>query len=188
MVDFVELSQESVNRYREFVDSSDLNEYRNTLYVAISEYNEVSCAYDPVILRDAYQCILIHCRSEMAVSRRHNWYKAEFINHNGVNLEGIIGNDCHFKIDWVGSWSNQVLTLYHRGDEIYTCNPPFEGHMQGLWDAYCNTLSRNVDEIENLRAELHRKEVRIVQLEDAILQYQQTIDGIKGIIQEFEEE
>ena len=57
-----------------------------------------------------------------------------------------------------------------------------------LWDAYCNTLSRNVDEIENLRAELHRKEVRIVQLEDAILQYQQTIDGIKGIIQEFEEE
>lgn len=184
MVDFVELSQESVNRYKESIGSNDYIEYRKTLYVAISECNEVSCAYDPVILRDAYQCILIHCRSEMAVSKWHAWYKAEFINHNGVNLEGIIGNDCHFNIYWVGSWSNQVLTLYHRDEEIYTCKPPFEGHMQGLWDAYCNTLKRGQDESVRLRAELTQKEERIHDLEEQLDHYKQMLNGIKDIIQE----
>ena len=187
MADFVELSQESVNRYNESLGSSEYREYRNTLYVAISENNEVSCAYDPVILRDAYQCILIHCKAELAVSNWYRWYKAEFINHNGINLEGIIGNDCHFEINWAGSWSNQVLRLYHRDEEIYTCNPPFEGHMQGLWDAYCNTLNRGQDESAQLRAELARKEERIHFLEERVRQYSQMLAHVKEIVGEFEE-
>lgn len=186
MCDFIELSRISLNNYRSSLDSEN-DRYEKTLYVAISENNSVSCAYDPEILREAHQCILIHCKSSLSVTRWCNWYKGEFINHNGINLGGIIGNDCHFKIDWVGTWANKILTLYHRDDEIYTCRPPFEGHMQGLWDAYCNTLSRNTDEIENLRAELHQKEIRIVQLEDALIQYHQTIEGIKQLIRNCEE-
>ena len=171
MADFVELSQESVNRYKEFIGSRENVKYSRTLYVAISEYNEVSCAYDPVILKDAYQCILIHCSSELAITRWYSWYRAEFINHNGVNLEWIIGNDCRLKTYCEGSYSNQVLALCHRDKEIYTCKPPFEGHMQGLWDAYCNTLNRGQNELVRLKDELTQKEERIHDLEDQIDHY-----------------
>ena len=188
MVDFVELSQESVNRYIESIGTSKYQRYQKTLYVAISEYNEVSCAYNPDILKDAYQCILIHCMSELAVSNWYDWYKVEFINHNGLNLEGIIGNDCHFDINFEGSYSNQVLKLHHRNEEIYTCRPPFEAHMQGLWDAYCETLNRGQVESAQLRAELTLKEERIHDLEEQIGHYKQMLIGIKEIIQEFGED
>ncbi len=98
MADFIELSQVSLRKYRYSLGSVDTERYKNTLYVAISENNQVSCAYNPVILKEAYQCILIHCKSKIAVTNWYNWYKVEFINHNGINLGEIIGNDCHLKI------------------------------------------------------------------------------------------
>jgi len=187
MSDFIELAQQSVNRYRESFDECNEDSYRKTLYVAISEDGEVSCAYEPGILSDAYQCILIHNRLSLAVTNKYNWYKAEFINHNGINLEGIIGNDCHFNIDWEGAWSNQVLKLYHRDEVIYSCNPPFEGHMQGLWDAYCNTLRSRQNEIAALKAELAQKDARVLDLEKQVSQYEKMLGDIKEIVKDWGE-
>lgn len=187
MIDFVELSKNSLNKYRYSLGSVDTERYKKTLYVAISENDEVSCSYDSDILSGAFQCILIHCKSELAVSNWYERFKVEFINHNGQNLGGIIGNDCYFKINWIGSWGNQVLKLYHGDVEIYSCNPPFEGHMQRLWDVYCNTLNKNKNAIEDLKAELFKKEKRISELEEQITRYKQMISGIKEIIKELGE-
>lgn len=182
MSDFIELAQESVNRYRESINESDNNNYQNTLYVAISKDGEVSCAYEPGILSDAYQCILIHSRLTLAVSKSYRWYKAEYINHNGYNLGGIIGNDCHFNIDWEGSYANQVLNLYHRDEVIYSCKPPFEGHMQGLWDAYSNTLKSRQNENAALKEELAQKDARILELEKQVSLYEKKLGEIEDIV------
>ncbi len=186
MADFVELSQESVSRYKESFASSEYEIYKDTLYVAISEAGVVSCAHDPAILRGAYQCILIHRKSKIAITNWYDWYKVEFINHNGLNLEGIIGNDCYINMV-SGAGYIGTITLYHRDEDIYSCQVPFEGHMQGLWDAYCETLNRGQDEAELLKAELHRKEECIHDLEQQINQYKRMLAGIKDIVSEFEE-
>ena len=181
-MNFIELSKESLWGFRESLGSADTERYVYTLYVAISEKNEVTCAHDSSVLDGAYQCILIHCKSALAVTNWNNWYKLEFINHNGHNLGGIIGNDCTIKIDGEGSWSNQVMKLRHRNEVLYSCNAPFENHMQAIWDAYRNTLNGGNDEITLLRDELAQKEERIHALEEQVNQYQNIIERIRESI------
>lgn len=185
MIDFIKCAQSSLQSYKESIGSKE--NYVNTLYVAISENDKVSCSYEPSVLSNAYQCILIHCRSSLAVTNYYRWYKAEFINYKGQNLGGIIGNDCHFNIDWIVSWSNQVLHLYHQKEVLYFCHPPFEGHMQGLWDAYCGTFNRGKDDIAALHSELAKKDEQIHRLEEQISIYRSMLAGVKDIIKDFEE-
>lgn len=184
MPDFIELAQKSINVFKSSLGSEDVEKYVDTLCVAISQNNEVSCAKDLSILYGAYQCFLIHCRSALAVSKWHKWYKIEFINHKGHNLKDIIGNDCTININWQGSWSNQVMTLRHRDDEIYTCNPPFECHMQGVWDAYCSTHNKGKDEVASLKAELAQKEEQIQKLGEEVNLYKNAFGKIKEIVKE----
>jgi len=187
MIDFVEISKECVDKFKASLREEG-EEYADTLYVAISENGQVDCAYEPTILDDAYQCFLIHSRRELAVSNWYRWYKAEFINSKGRNLGEIIGNDCSMKIDWQGSWSNQVFELFHRDEVIYSCNPPFERHMQGIWDAYCKTLSSRQDEIEALKKELAQKNVRLHELEEQVDHFKEMLEEIHGIVKELEGE
>lgn len=179
MVDFIELAQVSLYRFRQSLGSVDQERYVNTLYVAISENNEVICSYDSAILGNAYQCIIIHCKSVLAITNWHSWYKPEFINRNGYNLGEILGNDCSIRIKWEGSWSNQVLKLYQRDEELYSGNAPFENHMQSLWNAYCNTLNNANDSIEYLQTIIAQKEERIHVLQEQLIQYKNVIDGIR---------
>ncbi len=184
MPDFIELAQKSINEYKSSLGSEDVTKYKYTLCVAISQNDEVSCSKDLFILDDAYQCFLIHCCSSLAISNWYNWYEIEFINYKGHNLKDIIGNDCIIKINWEGSWSNQVLKLWHRDDELYTCNPPFECHMQGVWDAYCSTLNKGKDEVASLKAELAQKEEHIQKLEEEVNLYKNALGKIKEIVKE----
>lgn len=181
MIDFIELADQSRNNYiRTHCSENERN--HKTLYVAISENNEVSCAYDSAVIVGAFQCILIHSVEELAVTNWYRWYKPEFINCRGLNLEGIIGNDCYIRINYQGSYSNQIMTLYHGDEEIYSCRPPFEGHMQGLWDAYCNTLNDSQNELEELRAQLSQREDYIHELEKKINRYKQIFTELKDIL------
>lgn len=179
---FKEIAQKSVDEFKASLNLEH-DEYVNTLYVAISENNKVSCAYDSFILNDAYQCILIHCRSQMAVTNKYKWYRFEFINHRGQNLGKIIGNDCIIVIKWYGSWANQTMELIHRGNIIYSCKAPFELHMQSIWDSYCNTLNEGQVDITALKTLLAQKEERIHELEEQVSQYKQLLDGIKELIE-----
>lgn len=186
-IDFLELSQESVRRYKESIEPKEYNEYANTLYVAISEDDRVSCSYDPRILEDASKCILIHCMSSLAVKKWYKNYKIEYINEKGLNNGGILGNDCYVKIIWVGQWANQVLFLHHGENEIYECKPPFEGHMQTLWDTYCQTYKTEEDDLTKLKKEIVENGKRIQELEMKISQYEQILAGVKESIKEFGE-
>ena len=91
----------------------------------------------------------------------------------------ILGNDCSIRIKWEGSWSNQVLKLYQRDEELYSGNAPFENHMQSLWNAYCNTLNNANDSIEYLQTIIAQKEERIHVLQEQLIQYKNVIDGIR---------
>lgn len=182
MCDFKEIAQKSVDEFKASLGSPEHDQYVGTLYVAISENNKVSCAHESFILNDAYQCFLIHCKSSMAITNRYKWYQVEFINHKGQNLGGIIGNDCIIEIKWYGSYSNQVMKLRHRDIDIYSCNDPFELHMQGIWDAYCNTLNEGTA----LKTLLAQKEERIHELEEQVSQYKQLLDSIKELVNNWE--
>lgn len=182
MIDFIEISKESVDKFKASLGEEE--EYVDTLYAAISENGQVTCAYEAEILGDAYQCILIHCRRALAVTNWYSWYQVEFINSKGHNLGGIIGNDCSMKIDWRGSWSNQVFELFHRDEVLYSCNPPFERHMQGIWEAYCKTQSSHQNETEALKAELALKDELIHVLELQVNHYEELIERIYKTVME----
>ena len=85
-------------------------------------------------------------------------------------------------IDWEGSWSNQVMKLYHNDDVIYSCKAPFENHMQAVWNAYCDTLINEKDNIAELKTLLSQKEERIHVLEEQIIQYRNTVEKIRESI------
>jgi hypothetical protein len=75
-IDFVELATFCVNRYKETHTGSG-ERYEGTLYAAIFDNNEVRCSTTPHILRNAEQCILIHHRSQIAISNWYSWYFVE---------------------------------------------------------------------------------------------------------------
>ena len=181
-IDFIELSRECVSRKKGSYENDEHNSYVSTLFVAIDENDEVICSYDSQILESAYECILIHCTSVLAVTNHYKSYSIEYIDQKGFNNQDILKNDCYMRIHWVGSWANELLSLYHGENELYTCRPPFEGHMQRLWTSYCNIRGvRNHDEIlDNLKAELVSKSKRVKELENQIAQY-------KSIISKFNE-
>ena len=54
MPDFIELAQKSINVFKSSLGSEDVEKYVDTLCVAISQNNEVSCAKDLSILYGAY--------------------------------------------------------------------------------------------------------------------------------------
>ena len=77
-VDFVELAIYCANRYKEAHTEKNSERYVGTLYVCIAEDNSIMCSKTPHILRSAHQCILIHERSELAISNWYSWYRVEF--------------------------------------------------------------------------------------------------------------
>lgn len=190
-INFVEISQNCVARFKESKGpDDDNNRYVKTLYVTITEDDRVNCSYDSRILDNAYECLLIHCHSSRPISNWYNTYEIEYINHNGFNNGAILGNDCYMEIHWHGSWSNIFFSLYHGDEIIYECNPPFEAHMQSLWNAYCRIRNDNEDFVvlANLRAEIDVKKKRIQELEEQISQYKTIISSINEMIKNFGEE
>lgn len=186
MVNFIELSNASIKSYKE-AHTSEYDFYKETLFVAISEDDKVSCAYDSKILDGANKCFLIHRRSAIAITNWNSWYKIEFINQNGINNGGILENDCLIDIDFQGRWANQVLKLSHGNDVIFSCIPPFERHMQEVWDAYCKTFNKEKDIVSQLKEEVAQKEEKINELVNQVSQYKSLFEKIKETIQEFGE-
>ena len=74
-VDFIEIAEYCVKKAKE-VSSYVIKHYESTQFVCISKDNSVKCSMTPHILRDAYQCILMHKMRDY----NDTWYEFEFIN------------------------------------------------------------------------------------------------------------
>lgn len=195
MLNFEELSEFCIKRYKDSL-SSENESYVKTLYVAISEDNEVYCSTTPHILSKAHRCILIHSRSALAVSNWYTWYTLEYIDKDGSVTGGFLGNGFSIYTDWVGSWSNQRMYLKHEDLEIYSCPAPFEDKMQKVWDLYQRVKKAKSNAEIELIAEMIEKDETILEQEKEIAslkftnkllekqkkQYKNLLDDIKVLV------
>lgn len=195
MLNFEELSEFCIKRYKNSL-SSENESYVKTLYVAISEDNEVYCSTTPHILSKAHRCILIHSRSALAVSNWYTWYTLEYIDKDGSVTGGFLGNGFSIYTDWVGSWSNQRMYLKHEDLEIYSCPAPFEDKMQKVWDLYQRVKKAKSNAEIELIAEMIEKDETILEQEKEIAslkftnkllekqkkQYKNLLDDIKVLV------
>ena len=79
-VNFVELATYCTNRAKE-ARSAWGGKYERTHYVCILEDNTVKYSMTPHVLRDAYQCILMHERSEIPI-----WGMALVLHHSRAKI------------------------------------------------------------------------------------------------------
>lgn len=134
-INFVELADFCVNRYKEN-HSGKTNVYDRTLYVSITEDNRVLCSYTPHILRNAYKCILVHQRSEKAVTNWYAWYTVEYIDEKGCVHGTKLENGFELYVTWLDKWSNMYMGLYYENNSLYTCYSPWEEHLPKIWELY----------------------------------------------------
>ena len=168
-IDFVELATFCVNRYKEAHTGSG-ERYEGTLYVAILDDNEVRCSTTPHILRNAEQCILIHHRSQIAISNWYSWYFVEYINAEGSVCGGNLENSFMLKIESWGSFSNQVMSLSYGNDNLnlYWCKAPFDKGIKKAWELYSKIKEiKTLSEIK-LIADLFMKDEKIFELNNKV--------------------
>ena len=166
-IDFIELATFCVNRYRDSLTGPRVR-YMDTLFVAIVEGNRVLCSKTPHILRDAGECILIHQRSEKAVTNWYSWYKVEYIDGEGCVFDGNLGEKFSLYIVSINSFSNQRMQLSYDNRVIYSCRRPWEDHMAKVWQLYSRVRGiESANEIK-LIADLFKKDEKILELEKEI--------------------
>ncbi len=200
MADFKELADFCVNRYKDSLNP-EYQKYVETLYVSISDDDEVRCSTTPHILNNAYRCILIHVRSELAVSNWYAWYKLEYIDENGSVSDGKLGNGFRLVSYYGQSYRDQKLNLVRDFDInnttlIYSFTAPFEEKMQKVWDLYRRVKNAKSQAELELIIDLINKDDQIVELEGKIAdlnftnlllekqnkQYKRILDEIKVLV------
>lgn len=160
---FLEIATYCQNRYKESLITSN-KKYIKTLFVKIDEEGVVSASTTHHILSNAVSCILIHERSELAVSCWHKWYKVEFVNSKGEVRDNRL--DDFFRLDTFqsGSFSNQRMAL--RDDQNEYCNYalPCEKHLQSIWNLYLRLKEVKTPSERKIIADLFSKDEKIQQL------------------------
>lgn len=68
--DFKGLASLCVQKYKDSL-GNERERYVDTLFVAITEKDDVLCSKIPSILEEASKCVLIHQKKQLAVT---NWY------------------------------------------------------------------------------------------------------------------
>ena len=192
-IDFIELATYSTNRYKESHSDNGVR-YGGTLYVAIDEDNNVKCSKTPHILRNAVQCLLIHCKLELAVTNWYSWYNVEYINEEGCVLDSNLGNKFELYTLASGSYSNQMMRLTYNEMELYSCYTPWEDNIGKIWRLYCEVKDlESVNEIK-LVASLFRKDETILELKKEIENFkftehllEQERDQYKELLDEIKE-
>ena len=166
-VDFIEIAEYCVNRYTEAHNSQN-DSYENTLYVAITGDNRVLLSSTPHILREAKKCLLIHQTSKLAISNYYSWYKVEYINEEGCNQDGVLGDGFTISINPRSGWADQVMRLDYEEDNIYWGERPWTDTIPKVWELYTRVRkAKSKDEIE-LIAELYSKDETILEMEKEI--------------------
>ena len=197
-IDFVELATFCTNRYKE-AHTGTGEKYEGTLYVAILEGNKILCSTTTHILRNAEQCILIHQKSQVAISNWYSWYCVEYINAEGCVCGSELDKEFKLKIESWGSFSNQVMSLSYGNDNLnlYWCKAPFDKGIEKTWKLYSKLKEiKTLSEIK-LVADLFMKDEKILELEKEVEditfanqllkrerdQYKELLDEIKGMVE-----
>lgn len=154
-VNFNEIAEYCINRYKEH------NNYKGTLYVAISSDDKVHCSNTTHILSYASKLILIHKRRDKEGFYGHDEYDLEFIDQDGSVTDGYIGNG--LRLYTSSSMSLDYEINSDRSTNVKSWSDPFENKMQEIWNLCCkfrNIKSEEeaqllIDAIEN--EDTHRK-------------------------------
>ena len=162
---FKSIAKFCVERYKAKFDPNNKSEfYVDTLYVAIDKDGCLTCSKTPHVLNDAYECLLIHRRSSLAITNSYYWYKIEYIDEEGAVTDGVLKKGFFLWTGASGSFSNQIIELQDDKRVLYHCFCPFETNLQHLWDAYRRLKEAKSDAEIDLISELIEKNEKILDL------------------------
>ncbi len=196
-IDFVEIATYCVNQFKA-AHNSDNDSYEGTLYVAVSEDDQVKCSRTPHVLKETNRCLLVHEHSALAYTNYYRWYKIQYIDENGCVTDERLENGYDLDITYSGTYSNKWLRLTHNGVELYSCKPfPVEEKIAKVWELYQKVKSIENEKEIKLVANLFKKDEKILELEKEIegftyenhlleqqkKQYQGLLDEIKEMVE-----
>ena len=176
-VDFENIAAYCIKRYISKLDGSRQH-YLRTLYVCISEYDEVWYSTTPHILKDSktYKCLLIHQREDLAITNWHKFYDVEFIDSLGGVTDGILGDG--FRITGAGADPYVSLKLWYKNRELYSCTSPHEDHLQKMWSLYNEIRCLNLESISEIQG-LVDKNAKIEEVERRIQELSYNMKAIE---------
>ena len=160
-IDFVELATFCANRAKE-ARSSWGGKYERTHYVSILEDNTVKYSMTPHVLRDAYQCILMHERSEIPISNLYYWYEFEYINPEGCVFASDLENDFDL-ISYKSKHSAPFIELRYKENFLYS-----NLNIQKVWELYSKIKDIPTETERKLVVDLFEKDEKIFELEEQI--------------------
>lgn len=193
--DFKGLANLCVQKYKDSLDN-ERERYVDTLFVAITEKDDVLCSKIPSILEQASKCVLIHQKKQLAVTNWYSWYKVDYVDGNGCVTDGNLSQGFELSISSRDTFANQVMSLYHGYHELYACRRPWEDNMAKVWKLYSMTKKMETDKEIELTARLFRSDEKILEMERKIAshelanqllkqerdQYKSLLDEIKKMV------
>lgn len=192
-MDFKKLASLCVQKYKNSLDN-ERERYVDTLFVAITEKDDVLCSKIPSILEEASKCVLIHQKKQLAVTNWYSWYKVDYIDENGCVTDGNLGQGFELSISSRDTFDNQVMSLYHGYHELYACRRPWEDNMAKIWKLYSVTKKMETDKEIELTARLFRSDEKILEMERKIASHEltnhlleQERDQYKSLLDEIKE-
>lgn len=162
--DFKGLASLCVQKYKDSLDN-ERERYVDTLFVAITEKDDVLCSKIPSILEQASKCVLIHQKKQLAVTNWYSWYKVDYVDGNGCVTDGNLGQGFELSISSRDTFANQVMSL---------CRRPWEDNMAKVWKLYSMTKKMETDKEIELTARLFRSDEKILEMEREIASHEFT--------------
>lgn len=196
-IDFMELATYCQNEYKEN-NTSDKSQYINTLFVAITEGNEVITSATPHVLKKAQQCILLHFSIESTSRGRFSDHLLQYIDKDGVVHNSRLDKRFHFYTSYS---SKESLGLAYEDSGVtkylYQHPTPWANSIEKIWKLYSRVKDLDSYAKIQLVAELFEKDEKILELEKQVEdfrftkylleqernQYKALLDEIKQIIE-----
>ena len=179
-VDFENIAAYCVERYISKINSYKNERYLQTLYVCISENDDVWFSNTPHILQgpEISKCLLIHQKNHLAISNWYKYYDVEYIDSLGGVTDGILGDG--FAITGCGADPNPSLALKFKDVTLYSCKAPHENHIQKMWNLFNEIRCLNLESISEIQGLVDKN----AKIEEAERRIQELSYNMKAIEEE----
>ena len=186
-VDFIELADYCVKRAKEN-SAPNIKKYVKTLYISISEDNNVKLSTTPHVLQGTYQCILMHEYSQIPISNIYFWYEIEYINPEGCVLDSDLGDGFNLISDKHKHSSSSIRLMFQ--DKYLYSNFDF----RRVWELYTKIKDVSSEPERKLIINLYYKDEHVLNLEKQIEDFkyanhllEQERDQYKDLLDEIKE-